>query len=288
MIFYDIQKIDYQIKFHDILITLNLSLKWMVFMHKFQLETPSTSSLRLTEIKSHDVCRGFIQLCANARRVSLVPPQTKSQDAVAVSSFLIFTILKRFQYFISHWFTVTLIHVDPRRITCVDRSNNLSFRFGHNFGVWFVPAWTSSWSSFRNWCNATRAMNVWEERLRRPSVRHWLLAAKEGDPPSSPPSISILTGLKEIDRSRSSRWAGNHGHSCPKEIYGQKKHKTFQTVLSSSNFQGGTRSAAGTGRSDNITRYGQIEKTNQGQGNGAESNTGDMNLKFKEKPVDRP
>jgi hypothetical protein len=35
-----------------------------------------------------------------------------------------------------HWHVETHIHVEARRIACVDRSDNLSFRFG----VQFVPA----------------------------------------------------------------------------------------------------------------------------------------------------
>jgi hypothetical protein len=43
-------------------------------------------------------------------------------------------------------------------------------------------------------------------------------------------------------------------------------------------------------RSENITRYGQIRKNkaNQGRGNDAEANAGQIKLKFKENLVDRP
>jgi hypothetical protein len=80
----------------------------------------------------------------------------------------------------------------------------------------------------------------------------------------------------------------NHGHSCPKERYGQMKHEIMKRVGSTLTNQ--RRSAAGTGRIDNITRYGEIlkNKVNQGRGNCAESSAGKMNLKFKENLVDQP
>jgi hypothetical protein len=53
----------------------------------------------------------------------------------------------------------------------------------------------------------------------------------------------------------------DHGHSCPKEIHGQKKHRIIKKLIYIENSGTGCAGAAGrpgTGRRENTTRYGQI------------------------------
>jgi hypothetical protein len=67
------------------------------------------------------------------------------------------------------------------------------------------------------------------------------------------------------------------------------KRQLFETEINGQLFGNmQQRGAAGSARSENIARYGQNGKikANQGRANGAESNTGEMNKKFKENSVD--